>query len=244
MLNDSNAQTKNYYYMYPRPQWTVGIGAVWNLATNDAYGRANYSDVNEVLRDNYGMRWGVGGYLFAKYGLGKMKNDRLYLGYDYKSMNNADFEGADGNNLHYDISTIGLGYEYVFYGKYRFRSFYGIGLTGNIISGKFTPRLPNGELKELSFESSFRMGMEIKTGLEFIFNNKHRDIGVNLGATYNLTNLFNDDNRVAEPGQYQNLSLNDGKDNPRAGFKRYIGIVSINLGLNWYPDVKRKKIYK
>jgi hypothetical protein len=38
-FNESNAQGV-VRYTYTRPAWTVGFGPAWNLATNDAYGRA------------------------------------------------------------------------------------------------------------------------------------------------------------------------------------------------------------
>lgn len=229
--------TKKVYYTYSRPQWMISLGPVWNLATNDAYGRANYADPDNILRDNYGMRWGWGGYLDVKFAPGKKRNDRIYLGMDYKGMTNADMDGSNANKTHYDIITIAGGYEYLFYGTYGFRSYYGIGLTGNIISGNFTPLHESASNPYKSFESSFRMGMELKAGLEFVLGSK-KNYGINFGARYNLMNLFNDDNATPLLGQHENMNLNDGKDGT-AGFKRYIGVVSINLGLNLYPDVKR-----
>ncbi|MBL8005966.1 MAG: hypothetical protein JNJ56_00415 [Ignavibacteria bacterium] len=228
------------YYTYSRPSWVIGFGPAWNLATNDAYGRANYSPNSFNLADNYGMRWGFGGYLYGKYSPGKKKNDRIYLGFDYKGMVNSDF--SDYNKTSYDIVTIDAGYEYLFFGTYGFRSYYGIGFTGNIINGSFEPNPADTLLNYArSFESSFRVGMEVKAGLEFVFKNKKRNLGLNIGARYNLMNLFNDDNTAAFDGQTENLNLNDGDSNGGPGFKRYMGIVSIDVGLNIYPDVKRVK---
>jgi hypothetical protein len=228
---------KTQYATYTRPVWTIGLGGVWNLATNDAYGRANYSDPTQNLYDNYGMRWGWGAYLTGKVGLGKKKQDRIYLSADYKGMTNSDFESG-ANKTSYDIITIAGGYEYLFYGTQTFRSYYGGGITGNFISGEFTSS--NGNNVPLSFESSVRIGLELKTGLEFIFKNNNRNLGINLGARYNLMNLFNDDNAVPTTGQTENISLNDG-DDPAAGpgYKRYMGMVSIDIGLNIYPDAKK-----
>jgi hypothetical protein len=236
---NSNANAQNSY-TYSRPAWTIGFGPVWNLATNDSYGRANYSTPAQNLADNYGMRWGFGGYLFGKYSPGKLKNDRIFLGFDYKGMVNSDF--SDYNKTSYDIVTIDAGYEYVFYGTYGFRSYYGIGFTGNIINGDFTPN-PSDTLYNIakSFESSFRVGMELKAGLEFVFKNSKRNLGLNVGARYNLMNLFNDDNTLPTAKQTSNINLNDGDSNGGPGFKRYMGIVSIDVGLNIYPDVKKIK---
>lgn len=228
------------YYVYSRPAWTVGFGTQWNLATNDAYGRANYSNQDQILKENYAMRWGLGGYLYGKYGMGKKKNDRVFLGIDYKYMQNSDFE-SKANKSKYNIVTIEAGYEYLFYGTYRFRSYYGIGPTINIIKGGFYPLTETQTFKVRTFESSVRIGMELKAGLEFIFNNRKRNFGVNVGATYNLMNLFSDNNKMPLLGQSEGESLNDGKGDGGPGFKRYIGIVSVNVGLNIYPDVTRTK---
>ncbi|MBS1551740.1 MAG: hypothetical protein JST15_06700 [Bacteroidetes bacterium] len=231
---DTNAQV---IYTYSRPSWVVGFGPAWNLATNDAYGRANYRSNDQILHDNFGMRWGIGGYLYGKYSPGKLKNDRIYLGFDYKGMTNADF--SEENKTKYDLMTIGAGYEYLFYGTYGFRSYYGIGLTGNIISGKYIPRNETVNNVPKTFKSTFRVGMEIKAGLEFVFKNSKRNLGLNVGGRYNLMNLFNDDNKAPLLGETENLSLNDGDSNGGPGFKRYIGTVSVEVGLNIYPDVKK-----
>ncbi len=224
---------------YTRPAWTIGVGGVWNLATNDAYGRANYSSQDQVLRDNYGMRWGWGAYINGKYSPGKKRVDRIYLGFDYKGMTNSDFE-SDANKTSYDIITVGAGYEYVFYGTYGFRSYYGGGLTGNIISGTYTPGVASQTNFEKKYESSLRFGLELRTGLEFVLKNDKRNLGIVIGARYNLMNLFNDDNATPTLGQTENLSLNDGDDAASGpGFKRYMGMVSIDFGLNLYPDVKK-----
>lgn len=232
--------TPRKFAEYVKPAWTIGFGGVWNLATNDAYGRANYSDPSMILKDNYGMRWGWGAYLNLKYGLGKKKQDRIYLGFDYKGMTNSDFE-SDANKTSYDIVTIAGGYEYLFFGTSTFRSYYGGGVTANFVSGKFTPSSTN-QLSTIprSIESSFRIGLEVKSGLEFIIKNKNRNLGINLGARYNLMNLFNDDNAKPELGQTEDVNLNDGDDpSSGPGFKRYIGMVSVDVGLNIYPDAKR-----
>ncbi|HMS64811.1 MAG TPA: hypothetical protein PKD83_06090 [Ignavibacteria bacterium] len=244
LLNsDVYSQQKNYF-TYTRPSWVVGFGPSWLLATNDAYGRANYNNNSQVLYDNYGMRWGIGGYIYGKYSPGKLKNDRIYLSVDYKSMTNSDF--SDNNKTSYNFETIAAGYEYLFYGNYRFRSYYGAGLTGNFISGDFTPNPQSATNFPQSFQSTFRVGMEIKAGLEFVFKNSKRNLGLNVGARYNLANLFDSDNADAAPGpdQYLNQNLNDGSDGERGGpgYKRYIGILSIDVGLNIYPDVKKKTV--
>lgn len=239
---DSNSQTK----YFSKPKWTIGIGGAWLLATNDAYGRANYSSQDQILKDNYGMRWGIGAYLFGKYAPGKRRNDRIYLSADYKMMKNADMD-ASGNETKYDIVTFSTGYEYLFYSartkrKYTYtnswlRAFVGAGLTGNLISGEYTPNTPTMFNVARTFESTFRVGMELKSGLELMF--KNRKLGLQIGGRYNLMNLFNDDNVAPLLGQTTELNLNDGDGASGPGFKRWIGIFSFDIGLNIYPGVKR-----
>ena len=236
-----NSSAQKTYYTYSKPQWAISFGPAWVLATNDAYGRANYEIQSEVLRNNYGMRWGWGGFLEGKFSPGKKRNDRIFLGVDYKGMSNSDFEGSsDANSTQFDFVTIDAGYEYLFYGTYGFRSFYGAGFTGNFISGSYDPN-PNDAMDTLNysrtFESSFRVGMEIKAGLEFIMNSSKKNYGISVSGKYNLTNLFNDDNVAVTKGQPQ--SLNDGSETPGPGFKRYIGVFSLNVGFTIYPDVKK-----
>lgn len=233
--------TKKVPVTYTRPIWTIGVGGMWNLATNDAYGRANYADQSNLLYDNFGMRWGWGAYVVGKYSPAKLRHDRLFLSVDYKSMINSDFE-SDVNKTKYNIYTFGAGYEYVFYGSGdAFRSYYGGALTGNLISGEFLPGASTTGLSKLEFEQSFRMGLELRTGLEFVIKNERRNLGINLGARYNLMNLFNDDNRKPDSLQTSDLNLNDGDEvGSGPGYKRYLGMVSIDIGLNIYPDSKKK----
>ena len=79
------------------------------------------------------------------------------------------------------------------------------------------------------------------TGLEIVLNNSKRNLGINIGGRYNLTNLFNADNALPTAGQTDNFNLNDGGEAGGPGFKRYIGIFSLDVGLNIYPDVKKTK---
>ncbi|MBP9190949.1 MAG: hypothetical protein KBF96_00200 [Ignavibacteria bacterium] len=241
-IDKINAQTKTTT-TYSRPSWAISIGPVWNLATNDAYGRANYTFQEQVLKDNYGMRWGWGGYLVGKYSPGKKKNDRIFLGVDFKGMTNSDFDGGDAgsNETQFNVVTLDAGYEYLFYGTYGFRSYYGAGLTGNFISGEYTPagNSTNPINVAKSFDSQFRFGMELKAGLEFIFNTSKKNLGLNVGAKYNLMNLFTDDNAEPTLGQTTNLNLNDGDGTGGPGFKRYMGMLSIDIGISIYPDVKK-----
>jgi len=225
-------------YTYTRPRWLVEFGPAWNLATNDAYGRANYAQQSQVLADNYGMRWGYGGFITGKYAVGKTRHDRIFLGFDYKGMANSDWD-SEGNSTFYDLITIDAGYEYLFYGTYGFRSYYGIGLTGNVISGSYTPNVASATNVATALESSFRVGMELKAGLEFVLNTSRKNLGITVGGKYNLMNLFNDQNGTPSTGQTENLNWNDGDGQGGPGFKRYIGIVSVEVGLSIYPDVKK-----
>ena len=52
ILNDLNDQTNKVIYTYTKPSCTVGFGPAWKLATNDAYGRANYRTNAQGQRKN------------------------------------------------------------------------------------------------------------------------------------------------------------------------------------------------
>jgi len=140
------------------------------------------------------------------------------------------------------VFTVDAAYEYLIYGTYGFRSYYGGGVTANLINGEYVPRTETVTNVAKAFKSSFRMGFELKTGLEFVLKNRPRNLAIHVGARYNLMNLFNEDNQVTPITQKSNLNLNDGDADSGPGFKRFIGMFSIDFGLNIYPDIERKRI--
>ncbi|MFA5405470.1 MAG: hypothetical protein WC358_11100, partial [Ignavibacteria bacterium] len=209
------------------PKMIFGISLDGNFATNDAHGTNFKNDPNV-----YGMIWGRGISLNSKFGLGIRKNHRITLGATYNKMVNIEdamipffvFAPSDPNKpfTSFNIWTGALGYEYAFNPRCKSKQYLGFAFTGNYIV------TTTGSYYD-SFENSFRVGMQITTGYEFVLD-KNFKTGLSIGLKYNLTNILGTTNGPN--------TFNDGAGTGGPTYWRRIGILSINLGFNFYTGVK------
>lgn len=216
---------KTYSQGFTPPKVILGLSLDGNFATNDAHG-SNFSLEPNV----YGMIWGRGLSLYSKFGLGVRKNHRITLNATYNKMINTEkntfpffvFAPSDGTKYtSYDILTGALGYEYAFNPRCKSKQYLGVGVTFNYLttsSGSF-----------YQFDNSFRMGLQITTGYEFVLD-KNFKTGLSVGLKYNLTNVIGPTNG---PGTF-----NDGSGVGGTNFWRRIGVLSVNLGFNFYTGVQ------
>jgi hypothetical protein len=210
------------------PKIILGISFDGNFATNDAHGTNFKNDPNV-----YGMIWGRGVSIYSKIGLGIRKNHRITIGGSYNRMVNTGlsmvpffvFEPSDGTDFtSYKIWSGALGYEYAFNPRCKSKQYLGFAVTGNYLN--------TSKGSYFQYDNSFRIGMQITTGYEFVLD-KNFQYGLTLGLKYNLTNIFGATNG---PG-----TLNDGAGTGGPTYWRRIGILSINMGLNLYTGVQPYK---
>jgi hypothetical protein len=210
------------------PKVTLGLSLDGNFATNDAHG-TNF----RVDKFVYGMVWGKGATVFSKFGFGVRRNHRLTLSASYNSMINIEdvmipffvFKPSDPAKVYtaFDIYSGAIGYEYAFNPRCKSKQYLGFGITANFLStpvGSYYDKLKN----------SFRMGAQITTGYEFVLD-KNFKYGLNIGLRYNLTNIIGTENG-------DDTSFNDGSGTGGPSYWRRIGILSINLGFNFYTGVE------
>ena len=217
---------------YTAPKFTFGAAANGNMATNDFYGTQLTNPYN------YGSLWGRGFQIYGKMGLGKRKNHRLVVNFEYdKFANNNDPKGMflilDPTPPHtfYDIVGGSFGYEYVFGARCMTRQYIGMALSANSISA------PDYNAQG-GFNSALRFGIALNLGYEFVLD-KQQKFGLNFGFRYHLLNALNADNSATDI-----KNLNDGGELGGASFKRRIGMVTFSVGFNIYqgqqPLVKSK----
>ena len=232
-LGDVNSQVR-----YTPPSITFGATLDANFAINDAYGRV---DVNSLT--SYSMRSGKGFSVFAKFGLGSMKRHRITTSIQYNKMINYDansnvfdevFSGNPDDKMHtnFNIWTGAVGYEYLFGAPCCNKQSLGIAFTFNSIGSVEDKFTPTGKI-----ENSFRVGMQINAGYEIVLG-QGGQYGLALGFKYNWANWFNPSNKINTPGATE-VHLNDGLDPGGPGFNRWIGIVTVNVGFNFYTGVKQ-----
>ena len=217
---------KSFAQGFTPPSTVLGLSLDGILATNDAHG----SDlVNaSTLSGTYGMVWGRGFTLNAKFGLGVRKNHRITVGANYSKMihdNSGEIPffnfSPTAPYTNYDIFTGSAGYEYAFNSRCKNKQYVGFAFTANDII--------TNEGSLYAFENSFRLGFQITSGYEWTLG-KAQTTGIYIGVRYHLANIFGTTN-----GDY---TLNDGSGTPGPTYWRRIGFLSLNLGFNFYTGVK------
>ncbi len=212
---------------YTPPSTVLGISLDGVLATNDAHGSA--IDNVDIAKGTYGMVWGRGISLNAKFGLGVRKNHRITVGAHYKKMVHDGSGEIPFFNFSpvapytdYTIYSGSAGYEYAFNPRCKNKQFVGFAFTANYIT-------QNNSIPEFVFDNSFRVGFQISSGYEWTLD-KAQSTGIFIGVAYNLTNILGTTNGIG--------TLNDGSGSPGPTFWRRIGTLSLNLGFNLYTGVK------
>ena len=217
--------TNSFTQTFTPPKVILGISFDGNFATNDAHG------TNVVEQTLYGMLWGKGATVEAKYSLGSRLRHRIIASVSYNKMINNTlrnkipfFVGIPDDATPYtnnDIWTGALGYEYAFNPRCRSKQFIGFAVTGNYLTSSDKSYFP--------FDPAFRVGLQFSTGYEFVTDRSFKT-GISLGLKYNLMNIVGISNGVH--------NLNDGSDDGGAGYWRRIGMLTINIGFNFYLGVK------
>jgi hypothetical protein len=218
---------KSFAQGYTPPSTVLGISLDGILATNDAHG-SDLANAN-TFSGTYGMVWGRGISLNAKFGLGVRKNHRITVGAHYKKMTHDGSGEIPFFNFSpvepftdYTIYSGSAGYEYAFNPRCKNKQFVSFAFTANYITQKNT-------IPDFIFDDSFRFGFQISSGYEWTLD-KAQTTGVFIGVTYNLANILGTTNGVG--------TLNDASGSPGPGYWRRIGTLSINLGFNLYTGVK------
>lgn len=209
---------------FTAPSQIYGFTVNGDMAMWDSYG----TDFTFYKDRNYGMMYGRGLTAHAKFGLGETKKHRITVSASWDAMVNDNGDSKipfftinpDKPATFYHFWTGAVGYEYGFNAKCNVKQYLGAALTGSYIV--------SGEGTVYPFDNTFRMGLKLNGGFEFILN-KNKTVGLNLGASWHMTNIFFQENG--------NGKLNDGTGSPGAGFWRKIGLISINAGLNFYSGV-------
>lgn len=215
----------NYAQGFTPPKIVLGFSLDGNFATNDAHSTNFWVDPNF-----YGMIWGRGVTLHSKFGLGVRKNHRITVSATFNRMVNKEntgipflvFAPTDGRRYtSYNIWTGALGYEYAFNSRCKSKQYLGFAFTANYLT--------TSKGSYFEFDDAFRMGAQITTGYEFVLD-KNFKYGLSVGLKYNLTNIIGASNGVG--------NFNDGSGDGGPTYWRRIGILSLNVGLNFYTGVQ------
>jgi len=185
-----------YSQIYTPPKIVLGLSLNGYFATNDAYGTGGGFTVPNDR--TYGMMWGRGASLYAKFGLGERKRHRIVTSLEYNHMTNDNrqnkipffvFNPRTLNTV-YDIYSLGAGYEFCFNARCERKQTVGIGFTGNMIAP--------GSGSSTSFDHALRLGMYVNAAYEFVLDKKFK-YGLSFGIKYHLVNVLGTENGPNKP---------------------------------------------
>ncbi len=172
--------------IYSQPQMKVHVYGGYNVPLGNLGGNSKYNTA--TLPDVYlYMKSGFNAGADIKYFPGKKRNIGLLLIAAYNGYSTGDLTGnafTDGKRTLNDI-RIGIGAEYDFMPLKKVNPFFGIDLTGNFLSGKFTPSATNSV--EQTMNSASRFGFAIGAGLDIAVG---KSWGFVIGAKYDMINLI------------------------------------------------------
>ncbi len=227
---------------FSQPQIIINVTGGYNLPMGDLKGNlpdslgGSFADSNTYLIKQ-GLNFGLTG----KYALGKKRNLRINLGFDYNMFSqNKDYSRTSGtitakNKM--NIINIAAGVEYAFQPKGKINPYIGLDLgaylySGNAeisgVTGADTNIVRNGKL---DLKSASRFGGAIGAGIEFALS---KQIGANLGFKYHMANLIGKDYDTtgAVANEYR---LDDGKHTSGAitHASKNIGYLQISAGISF-----------
>lgn len=221
---------------------TFEFNAMYNYGVYELSGNDN-GDLHTsqfVKGENFGVRHGLGTMITAKFPLHEKGNLRanISLAYNRFSSNYSkptiDFTGFDF--VKFNVYSAIAGIENNFTPNFIIKTYIGIGLTTSIISGK-TQITDSSGAQLLSIIPSFRMGISINSGLEYMLSNS---LGFNGGFRFTHANLWFKQSKTSN--NPDEIYLNDKKVSPRipySGFKQFAW-GSFFFGLNYYFGIHEK----
>lgn len=214
--------------IYSQPQMKIHVYGGYNVPLGNLDGNSKYG--TNTLPDVYAyMKSGFNAGADFKYFLGKKRNIGLLLNAAYNGYTTGDLtsNGVAFGTGKLNSVRIGIGAEYDFMPMKKANPFIGIDLTGNFLSGKFTP---DGGGAESTLNSASRFGLAVGAGVDIMVN---KSFGFVIGAKFDFMNLIGKQDTSAGTNTATTYYLYD---------KAYtVGTVSVNaqnyMDLQFYGGV-------
>jgi len=168
-----------------QPQMKVHVYGGYNVPLGNLAGNSNWG--TNTLPDRYAyMKSGFNAGADFKYFLGKKRNIGLLINAAYNGYSSGDLttSGVGVGTYKLNDVRIGIGAEYDFMPMKKANPFIGIDLTGNFLSGKFTPDAGG---TETTLNSASRFGLAVGAGVDIMIN---KSFGFVIGAKFDFMNLI------------------------------------------------------
>lgn len=231
---------KPQYKIQTSPKFTLQLSGGLNLGMAEL--SSSFQNVFDSLQFSQGLNFGVkNGYgvsLIGKIPLHKKGNVRLNVSGNFNRFTSSFLaEKSNYGDVGYNVFAFGAGIENSFNPSFRLKPYIAAEITANFINGKANIKnSTTGNIREVTFKNSFRIGYVIYGGLEYMFTNQ---AGFNFGIKLNNSNQVLKSTK--ESDNPDEVPIRDKKDDTGliefGGFKNFI-FTQFYLGFNVYFGVK------
>jgi len=246
-LISQDKKISRYMIIRTAPSYTISFDINTNQSIFELSGTYNDDVHSTDILDGatFGADKGFGAHIISKINLSDKGNIRFFqvlafnriLSYTFGTKENL----FDKGKANYNAYTAGLGIEYNFTPKHKFKLYTGAELNASMINGTttiwFYSTTEQPTTIDYKIKNSFRMGYGLNVGAEYLLNNS---VGVNVGVRFVNLNVF------IKSAKGTNLDtefqLRDD-DNPNLNFagKKNFSFYSILAGVNFYFGVGEKR---
>ena len=213
----------------------------YSVPTADLKGEMDFADFNaHMFQNNYSMKSGFNFGGAAKYALDRMGNLQATLSLDYngfsRTADTTAVEGAETADLKMNIFSANLGVQYNFMPNQKVNPYVGLDFSNNFISGssKVTTNSTTTSTDK-TLKSAWRGGLQFGAGIDFAVS---PNVGILVGAKYNLANLIGKDT-TSSTGTTE-YALNDKEYTPAPGASlvsaKSISYIQIYAGVSIYMN--------
>jgi len=146
----------------------------------------------------------------------------------------------------YQVYSVGIGLENSFTPSYKVKPYFGAAVLFNMIGGStnYITTVSATDTTHMSvgikFKPSFRIGVNITTGVEYLIN---KNLGLNFGINLTSANLLLKSSKTSDDPN--NIPLRDKRIDPSlpfSGYKQFL-YTTFNIGLNFYFGIKEKAFH-
>lgn len=242
-------ETKRYMLIRSTPKYTIQLDVDYNQSFLELSGAYNddYQSRNVFDGETFGADKGYGGSLISKIALNERGSVRFIQSLTYNRILAYTFGDktniADDGYANYNCYTGGLGIEYNFTPRHKFKMYFSGELNASMINGSlriwfYNPPIPTSDTN-YKVTNSFRIGFGLSLGSEYLISEK---FGLNLGARLINANLFL--KQAEGTNADKEFKLRDAKSPGLnfAGTKNF-SFFTIFVGINFYFGIK-EKVYK
>lgn len=230
------------YRVRTAPDFTLQVIGAFNYGLGEL--STSFESVFQAQQlqtgENFGVRRGFGIFISGKRPMNPEGNFRLIgtLMFHKFENNKLTSKFSSNGSVDYTLFGLGAGIENSFTPTFRLKPFVGGSVMFNMISGNAKIINDDGSESNYKFKNSFRIGLNINTGLEYLISN---NMGMSFGINLVAANMFLKSSNSSDDSL--NIPIRDktvSNTPPFSGYKQFI-FTSFYLGMNFYFGVKEKR---